>query len=414
MHPAPDRRSTGRLALVSAAVVAATAVLNGCAKPAPPAARQAPPVTVAAPDVETVTEYLYYEGNLESAERAEIRARVAGFLEEVLFDESTLVTAGQPLFVIEPRPYEVAVDQASAAVARAEAEVSASRARRDRVKDAFTANVATELELIEAEADLAVREAAVAEAKAQLDDAELRLSYTRVISPISGRIDRNYVDAGNLVGDGERTLLAEIVRSDEVFVSFEASEAIVLRYVNRGDSGEVGARDADPPPVEIARVEDTGWPFAGVVDFIDNVVDRETGTLGIRARIPNPDRVLVPGFFVRIRVPFQELPDALLVPESAVQTDLAGRFVLTVDEGNLVERVGVEVGARYGDRRHIVSGLAPDSRVIVNGIQRARPGLAVTAMPAGAGAGAGGGAAGGGMPAAAADASGEAPESAGD
>ncbi|MFK7962104.1 MAG: efflux RND transporter periplasmic adaptor subunit [Phycisphaerales bacterium] len=362
---------------IGAALAIGAALTLGCRDTPSVPPRPAPEVTVATPAVETVTEFLYYDGTVEAIETAQIRARVPGYLEAVNFDESTDVKKGDVLFRIEPATFQVAVQQASASLARAKAEAELARTRRDRVVAAFDRNAANEIERLEAEAQLAVADAAVDQAQAGVDEANLQLSYTQVRSPIDGRVDRNYVDVGNLVGDGERTLLATVVRMDRVRVTFDASERIVLRYIARGDAGDVGRDGITPPPVDIGRLGDEGYPFAGTIDYVGNVVDPSTGTLVVRAVLDNPDTRLFPGLYARIRVPFQENDGAVLVDENAVQTDLAGRFVYVVGEENLVERRGVEVGSRYDGRLHIVSGLIGDERYIVNGLQRARPGLPV-------------------------------------
>jgi len=352
-------------------------VLAACSSEPETAERQPPEVTVDTPDVETVTEYLFYEGNLEAVSTSRIRARVPGFLEQVAFRESSQVERGQLLFVIEPEPYRVAVQQAEAAVARARAEAEADRVRAQLVGEAFEQGAATELERVEAQATLAIAEAAVTEAEAALQDARLRLSYTEVRSPIDGRIDRNYVDIGNLVGAGEQTLLATVVSDGRMHVVFEASERIVLRYIARGDSGDVGEPGGEVPPVEVGRLVDEGYPFVGQVDYVDNIVDPATGTLTVRATIEDPEDQLIPGLFARIRAPFQELEDGILVDENAVQTGLEGRYVLVVGEDDIVQRRRVEVGGRYDTRLLVRSGLGPEDRYIVSGIQRARPGLPV-------------------------------------
>jgi RND family efflux transporter MFP subunit len=375
-RPRPQLRPFASLALAATALPL-LALLPACGPTPEVASRQPPEVTVTRPEVETVTEYLSYDGNLEAVDTAEIRARVPGFLEQVAFTEATRVKKGDLLFVIEPRPYEVAVMQAESSLTRAEAEANAARVRRDLVKDAFDNGAATELEMVEADANVAVKQAAIDQAAALLEDAKLRLSYTQVRSPFDGRIDRSYVDVGNLVGEGERTLLATVVSSDRMYVFFEASERVVLRYVARGNDGTVGEPGTEAPPVEVGRLVDEGYPFVGRVDYADTVVDRNTGTLTVRAILDNASNQLLPGLFARIRVPFQQIEDAILVEENAILTGLDGRYVLVVGPENVVERRPVEVGDRYGTRLLIRSGLAADERYILRGVQRARPGLPV-------------------------------------
>ncbi len=390
------RSAAGAVALVLAGVSAAI-WLGGCDSEPEVAERQPPEVTVARPEVETVTEFLRFEGRFEAVETVRIRARVPGFLERVAFEESSRVTAGDLLFVIEPEPYRVAVQRAESELRRRQAEANAARVRRDLVREAFEQGAATELEMVQAEAELAVDEAGIEQARAALEDARLRLSYTEVRSPIDGTIDRNYVDVGNLVGEGERTLLATVISSGEIHVVFEASERTVLQYIARGQTGRVGEPGVAAPVVEVGRLVDEGHPFRGRVDYIDTVVDRATGTLTVRATVPDPEDVLVPGLFARIRTPFEEIEDAVLVEEDAIGTAIDGRYVYVVGPDDVVERRKVEVGGRYGTRRLIRSGLEPEERYVVVGLQRARPGLPVrpTERSRASGDAAGGGGAGG-------------------
>jgi len=353
--------------------------LAGCgsgseAEPPPP-----PVVEVATPTERAVTEYFHYTGSLESVATVEIRARVSGFLEEVLFQESTNVEAGDVLFTIEKAPYEVEVRRAEAELARMEAAQSLAEARLARVKRAAEANAANELEVIEVQAEVDEAAAEVHAAEERLNRARLDLSYTDVRTPIAGRVDRNYVDAGNLVGSGEPTLLARVVTMNPVRVSFDISETIALRYLSSGDDGSV---DGSAPPVAVGLADEEGFPHPGVVDFVDNVLDSETGTLRVRAQLPNPTGKLYPGLFARIRVPWEVRENTVVIHEEAVGTGLEGKYVLTLGDGDVVARRPVTLGERLDDGTIAVTdGLSPDERYIVRGLQKARPGAPVTPRP---------------------------------
>ncbi|MEM7621897.1 MAG: efflux RND transporter periplasmic adaptor subunit [Planctomycetota bacterium] len=370
---------TRRLLASGAAGCLGSLAIVGCAEPEPPPPPPPPTVEVATPMTRDVTEYFRYTGTLESVAMVEIRARVTGYLEEIRFDESTAVEAGDVLFTIEKAPYEIAVGGAEAALKRARAEASLAEARRSRAEQARAADAASDLEVLEAEAELEKALADVLAAEEELQAAELDLSYTDVTTPISGRVDRNYVDSGNLVGGAEPTLLAMVVTLDPMHVMFDVSETIALRYLSAGEDGSV---NRGSPGVEVALADEAGFPHKGQVDFVDSVLDADTGTLTVRALLPNPTGKLYPGLFARIRVPWETRSGAVLVHEEAVGTGLEGRFVLVVGEGDVVSRRAITVGERQDDGTVVVlDGLAVDERYVVRGIQKARPGAPVTAKP---------------------------------
>ena len=364
------------------ALVAAGCDQSQAATPPPP-----PNVEVATPEMRTITEYFFYTGTLEPVDFVEIRARVGGELQAINFQESTDVAEGDVLFIIEKEPYELAVGQARAALERAEAAEGLADVRVQRYEDAFARQAANEFELIEERAKLKQAQADVLAAQEALKAAELDLSYTDVTSPISGRIDRHFVDQGNLVGaqlagGGEATLLATVVTMDPIHVSFDVSEAIALQYLSQGDDGRAGE---EYPRIELALADEENYPHAGRVDFVDNQLDGSTGTLLVRAELENPTGKLYPGLFARIRVPWQQREDALCVVEEAVGTGLEGKYLLIVGEGNVVERRPVTLGERQDDGTIVVlEGLAAGETYIVRGLQKARPGAPVTPTPFGA------------------------------
>lgn len=375
--------------MASAAAATASLVVSlnfGCDRSE--ASQQPPPpvVEVASPTQRTITEYFFYTGTLEPVDFVQIRARVGGVLETIHFQESSNVEAGDVLFTIEKAPYELAVGQAKASLERAEAARELADVRFQRLENAFESGAANELELFEERAKLRQAEADVYAANEALKSAELDLSYTDVTSPITGRIDRHFVDRGNLVGaqlagGGEATLLATVVTMDPIHVSFDVSEAIALQYLDQGDRGEAGP---SYPPIELALADEDDYPHEGQVDFVDNQLDGSTGTLLVRAELENPTGKLYPGLFARIRVPWQEREDALCVVEEAVGTGLEGKYLLIVGEGNVVERRPVSLGERQADGTIVVlEGLQPGETYIVRGLQKARPGAPVTPKPFG-------------------------------
>lgn len=365
-------------ALLIAAVAVASCAAEEQAAPAPPA----PEVTVASPVTRDVTNYVEFTGRTEAYESVEVRARVAGELREMHFTPSTPVPRGALLFVIEPEPYEAARDIAVATIAQWEAELARATSDLSRLEQALETEAVSEQEVDKAAADVKTAEANLAAARAGLVNAELELSYTQVRSPISGLVSRNLVDLGNLVGSGENTLLTTVNRVDPVYAYFDVSEAIMLGALSEqgGTLGEGAVAEERPPaPVFLGLDDEEGWPHEGVIDYYDNTVDSSTGTIRVRGNFPNPTSKLYPGLFARIRVPVGDILGAVLVDENAIGTDLGGKFVLTVGSDNVVELRHLQIGALQEDgMRVVLSGLEANERYIVNGLQRARPGLPVT------------------------------------
>jgi len=342
------------------------------------AAPPAPEVTVAVPDQRDVQGYQEFTGRTEAIESVEIRARVAGVLERQTFEPSTLVKKGQLLFVIEPPPYVARRNQAAAEVQTWEAELARAKSDLERLEQAIRTNAVSQQEVDRARADVQQAEANLLGAKAELEQAELNLSYTEVRAPITGLVSRRLVDIGNLVGSGENTLLTTVAKINPIYAYFDVSERIILEMLNAQGKSVTSASAAADVVAYLGLANEDGWPHEGRLDYIDNTVNPNTGTIQVRGVFPNPDGLLFPGLFARIRIPTKVQKDALLVSERAIGTDLGGKYLLIVGEDNVVELRHVELGQLEKGMRVIISGLNPGERYIVNGLQRARPGLPVT------------------------------------
>lgn len=367
-------------------VIMAAAFTSGCGDqqntyaPPPP-----PEVTVDKPLVKTVNNYLYFTGNTRAAATVDIRARVEGYLESIHFAASSIVEKGTLLFVIDPRPYQAQLEEAKANLSVKKAELKLAEATLARKSNAFKARAVSEVEVLVARAQRDQAEAGVEAAFAAVETARLNLDYTTIRAPIEGVVNRNLVDVGNLVRAGEATLLTTIVDDVPIHAYFTVSEQDLLRLVaaNREliEEKKLEKRSADHP-VYIGLANEEGYPHEGKLDYMDNRVDPETGTIEIRGVFPNTDHFIISGLFVRGRVPVGKIKDAMLVTERALGSDQRGRFLYVVGKDNKVEYRPVTIGPLLDGMRVILKGISPDDKVIVNGIQRARPGLEVKPIQA--------------------------------
>ena len=339
--------------------------------PPPPAS-----VTVSKPLVKTVTNYAEFTGTTEAQESVEIRPRVEGYLEKILFTPSSYVKKGDLLFVIDPRPYEAKLKEAQAEVLVRRAELELAKATLTRKENAFKDRAVSEVDVIEARAKKEQADAQVESAKASVETAQLNLNYTHIKAPISGRIDRSLVDEGNLVGAGTPTLLATIVDDNPMFAYFTVSERDLLYYQEHCKTEKFSLNTEQKAFLGLSN--QPGYPTEGHIDYIDNRLQSTSGTMQVRAVFDNEDHWLLPGLFARIRVPLGQEEGALLVPDLALGVDQQGEYVLVVDKDNKVEYRSVTQGALVDGMRVITKGLGPDDRVIVKGVQKARPGAVVT------------------------------------
>jgi RND family efflux transporter MFP subunit len=354
------------------ACLAAAGCHHASATP-PPAAPKAPEVVVTLPVYEEITDHEDFTGQTEAVTSIEIRARVTGYLKTVHFEDGAEVEAGDRLFEIDPPYYQAEFDRNDGAVAQAEARVSRLRADYARAESLHPTGVITKEQFDLVSGDLAEAEASLKSAKAALKIARVNLGYCDIRSPISGRLSQPFIDPGNLV-IGDETILTSIVAQEPMHVNFDIDERTMLRL--RRLEGAKTAREASMP-VLMGLADEEGYPHRGVLNFEENQLDSSTGTLRVRAVFPNPERLLSPGMFVRVRVPIGEPYRALLVPEPALGADQGQKFIYVVDDKNEVSYRRVQVGKLHGQLRVITKGVSAGERVVINGLQRVRPGAKV-------------------------------------
>ncbi len=349
-----------------------------------------PKVMVAPPKVQDVTVYLHMTGRTAAINKVDIVARVKGFLEKVAFKDGDIVKKGQLLFTIDPREYVAALHMAEAELLNAKSALNFAKNDLERREKAYAKKAVSELDYLRSKAEYDKAKATVAAAKAKLEEAKLNLSYTRIFSPIAGKTSRHLVDVGNLVGASGPTTLTTVVSLNPIYAYFNLNERDVARYLKRrseewkkerGSQGRI--RPREKVRVELGLATEKGYPHMGTLDYVDNRVDPNTGTLQARAVFPNDSLQLVPGFFAKIRIPDRVEKDALLVPERAIGLDQVGHYLYVVGPENKVERRDIKEGVRVGTLRVVEKGLKKDDWVIVEGILRVRPGVKVQPVRAG-------------------------------
>lgn len=346
------------------------------APPPPPA------VTVSRPLVKNIVEWDEYTGQFAPVEEVEVRARVSGYLQSIHFQDGQIVEKGDLLYVIDPRPFEIALASAEAQLAAAQARVDLAQAQLKRAealqKNDFVSRAAYDER--QQEARTAIAEVGVA--RAAVERARLDLEYTRITAPVTGRVSATAIDVGNLVTGGDNNTappLTTIVSLDPIHLVFDVSEAQLLEYQRAFMDGRLKSPRANTVAVQARLMDEDGWTMNGTLDFIDNRVDRTSGTIRVRALLPNPQNLVTPGQFGQVRIPASEPYDALIVPEAALVTDQAQKVVLTVAEDGTVVPKPVRTGPNRGPLLRIIrSGLTPDDRIIIEGLLRARPGAKVT------------------------------------
>ena len=399
-----------RSAVIASSALVLAATLAACNQPAadtdakksngPPAANQAPQtVTVSKPRVENLVEWDEYTGRFDAVEAVDIRVRVSGYLTEIAFKDGQNVKKGDLLFVIDARPFERALDQARAEVAQAQTKSENANLDVERGRPLMERKILSEKSYDDRANLLRDAQAAIKVAEAKVATAQLDLDFTRITAPIDGRIGRSLVSAGNWVSAGSAanaTLLTAIVKQNPLHVYFDVSENNYLKYKRLAQRGESGGAAQAGGVVEIALPDDTGFPYVGKLDFIDNRLDPGTATIRARALVDNPTLLFSPGMFARVRIPGSARHDAMLLPDAAIGTDQTSKFVLVVDAENNVARRPVVLGPIHNNLRIVRSGITADDWVVTRGLQRARPGqpvspkreaIALTSAPAASPAG---------------------------
>jgi RND family efflux transporter MFP subunit len=357
-------------------VVFASMGLSACEQnsfvPPPP-----PKVEVAVPLQRAVTRYLEATGNTAPVKNVDLVARVQGVLQTINYQDGSFVKEGTTLFTIEPETYKLKLEQAQAAEAGAQASVRQAESDFKRQSDLVQKQAVSQATLDTSTSTRDNAQANLQQAQANTKIAAVNYGYTNVVAPFDGIVSAHLVSIGELVGAASPTQLATIVALDPIYVNFNVNEQDVLRIREAAKRRGMTSDDLKSLPVEAGLQTDNGYPHKGKLDYASPTLNLSTGTLPVRGVIPNADRVLLPGYFVRVRVPFDEQKDALLVPDSALGSDQAGRYLLVVNGENIVEQRKVRTGQVEGNLRVIESGLKADDRVVIAGLLRAIPGQKV-------------------------------------
>lgn len=368
-----------RLTLPLPALVAL--VFASC-RPAAPTTAQHPPVptvTVAKGIARTVTEYDDFVGRLESPQTVEIRARVSGYLDTVHFREGSEVKQGDLLFTIDPRPYQATVDRFQADLDRAKIRADLARSEASRAEKLLASRAIASEEVETRVKALTEAEAAIRSAEAGLNTSKLDLEFTAVHAPIAGRIGQALVTPGNLVGGGTSaaTVLTTLVSLDPIYCYVEVDERSSLKYRTLAREGKRTSALFHEIPARMGLTNETGFPHEGKIDFVDNVIKPDTGTIRARGVFPNSDRLMAPGFFARLRIPGSGTYEAVLIRDSSLGSDQGRPYVLVVGPDNKVQYRSVTTGPLEDGLRIIREGLKADERIVITGLLAARPGAVV-------------------------------------
>jgi membrane fusion protein, multidrug efflux system len=354
-------------------------LVASCGKSGP----QAPPppqVSVAQVLEKRVKDWDEFTGRLQAVETVEIRPRVSGYIDKVAFTEGSLVKRGTLLFVIDPRPYQAEYDRAAADLKRFKTALDLGRIELVRVQRLKESGAVSEEELDERKSTVAQSEANVSGSQAALEAAALNLNFTKVSSPIDGRVSRAEVTRGNLVTGGTNggTLLSSVVSMDPIYIYFDADEQSYLRYVTIARSGEQPTSHDAGKPVQVGLANEEGFPHTGTVDFVDNQLNPQTGTIRARAVLQNKDGQFTPGLFARVQLLGSAEYSAILIDDRAVNTDQSQKYVLVLGANNQIEYRKVKLGRVVDGLRVVREGLKAGDVIVVNGAQRVHPGVTVT------------------------------------
>jgi len=366
---------------MTVSLTAISLVLTACGKSREAAVPPGPPqVSVAGVVEKHIQDWDEFTGRLQAVESVEIRPRVSGYIDKVAFTEGSVVKPGDLLFVIDPRPYKADYDRAAADLKRYKTALELAQVESLRVQRLKESGAVSQEELDERISTVSQAEANVAGAEAALEAALLNLNFTRVTSPIAGRVSRAEVTRGNLVTGGSNggTLLTSVVSMDPIYLYFDADEQSYLRYSQLARRGERPSSRDHPNPVQVGLADEVGFPHAGTMDFVDNQLNPQTGTIRGRAVLSNKDGQFTPGLFARVQLLGSGEHDAILIDDRAVNTDQNQKYVLLLGAGNQIEYRKVTLGRVIDGLRIVQEGLKPGDVIVVNGAQRVHPGVTVT------------------------------------
>lgn len=355
-------------------IVAAYIILNRKAE----VVEDTPIVSIMPTQQENVEIYGDYVGRIRAQQFVEVRARVEGFLEQMLFEEGTHVNKDQVLFIINQDQYIAKVDKAKAQLKKDEAQARKAERDLERIRPLYEQNAASQLDLDNAIAAYEMAVATVRMSQADLDQAEQELGYTMVTSPISGNISERYVDLGTLVGTSGKSLLATVVKSDTVLVDFSMTALDYLKSKERNIT--IGQKDSTrtwQPTVTITLPDNTTYPYKGIVDFAEPQVDPRTGTFSVRAEMPNPKQVLLPGQFTKVRLLLDVRSNATVVPQKALIIEKGGAYIYVMRKDSTVEKRFIELGPEFGNSTVVERGLVPGENIVVEGYHKLTPGIKV-------------------------------------
>jgi RND family efflux transporter MFP subunit len=374
LHGSVSQRATANSRIVF--VISAFAALGACEQNsfvAPPPPR----VDVGVPVQRTVTRFLEATGNTAPINTVDLVARVQGFLQSINYQDGSFVKEGTTLFTIEPETYKLKLEQAQAAEAGVQASLKQAEADFKRQSDLVQKQAVAQSTLDQSTSTRDNTQANLQQAQVNTKIAAVNYGYTNVVAPFEGIVSAHLVSVGELVGAASPTQLATIVQLDPIYVNFNVNEQDVLRIRAEAMRRGLTPDDLRQVPIEVGLQTESSYPHKGKLDYAAPTINQSTGTLAVRGVLPNPNRVLLPGYYVRVRVPVDQQQDALLVPDVALGSDQAGRYLLVVNGDNVVEQRKVQTGPLEGDLRVIESGLKPDDRVVTAGLLRAIPGQKV-------------------------------------
>jgi RND family efflux transporter MFP subunit len=367
-------RAGAALRAVSVASVAITLTAceqNTFVRPPPPK------VEVAVPAQKNITRFIDATGNTSAVKSVDLVARVQGFLQSINYKDGSFVKEGTTLFTIEPDTYKLKLEQAQAAEIGAQATLKQAEADFKRQTDLVQRQAVSQSMLDTSTSNRDNAQSGLQQAQANTKLAQINYGYTNVAAPFDGFVTAHLVSVGELVGVASPTQLAQIVALDPIWVNFNVNEQDVLKVREEARRRGMTVEQLRQLPIEVALQTDTGFPHKGHLDYVSPTLNQSTGTIAVRGILNNPDRVLLPGFFVRVRVPFDQQQSALLVPDAALGADQGGRYVLVVNSENVVEQRKVTTGPLDGELRVIETGLKPDDRVVIGGLLKAIPGQKV-------------------------------------